>query len=190
MQVEQNKLIQNPGMKVIIINGAAASGKDQFVKYFQKHYPYQCCNWSTIDKVKEIAQNHLGWDGEKIENARLFLSELKRIWSDYNNGPFQWMVKKIDSHYQEQNDEDKSKVVYFIHCRESDEIQKFKATYGNKCHTLLIQRDGMKMPENKSDKNVGRYPYDFINENNGDLNELEIKARNFAKSMARTVINQ
>jgi dephospho-CoA kinase len=166
-------------MKIVIIKGTATSGKDQFVKLFKKNYPYKCYNWSTIDKVKKVAKKHLGWDGEKTEESRLFLSELKRIWSDFNNGPFLWMVKKIEKYYRELTEEDKNRVVYFIHCRESDEIQKFVTRYGDKCHTLLIQRNNIKVPNNKADKEVEHFSYDFIFENNGNLNKLEDKAKEF-----------
>ncbi|MDD4363823.1 MAG: hypothetical protein PHD33_06450 [Atribacterota bacterium] len=166
-------------MEVLIINGAASSGKDQFVKFFKKNYPYKCCNWSTIDRVKKIAKKHLGWDGEKTEESRLFLSEIKRTWSDFNNGPFLWMVKKIEKHYRKLSESEKNTVVYFIHCRESDEIKKFVSYFGDKCQSILIQRKGISIPNNKADKNVTHFSYDYTIENNGDLIELENKAKEF-----------
>ena len=39
------------------------------------------------------AQNHA-----ETDDARKFLSEMKRIWSEYNNGPFNDVVEKIDKH--------------------------------------------------------------------------------------------
>jgi hypothetical protein len=167
-------------MKIVIINGTATSGKDQFVKFFKKNYPYKCYNWSTIDKVKEIAKKHLGWDGRKTEASRLFLSEIKRIWNNYNNGPFRYMIEKIENHRRKLEKDDKNHVIYFIHCRESDEILKFVSYFGDKCHSLLIQRKNINVPNNKSDKNVDHFSYDFIIENNGGLIELENKAKEFA----------
>ena len=167
-------------MKIVIINGTATSGKDQFVNFFKKNYSYKCYNWSTIDKVKKIARKHFGWNGTKTEEARLFLSEIKRIWSNYNNGPFRFMIEKIEMNYRKLEDDDKSHVIYFIHCRESEEIQKLIEFYGDKCQTIFIKRNNVKVPDNKSDKNVKNYSYDYIIENNGDLNELENKAKYFA----------
>jgi dephospho-CoA kinase len=170
-------------MQILIINGAATSGKDQFVKFFKKNYPYKCYNWSTIDKVKKIAKKHLGWDGRKTDEARLFLSEIKRIWSNYNNGPFQYMVEKIETNHRKLEEDDKNRVIYFIHCRESDEIQKFVSYFGDKCHSLLILRKNINVPKNKSDENVEHFSYDFTIENNGDLTELEKKAKEFVKKL-------
>jgi len=56
-------------MKVLIINGSARSGKDQFVKLFKNIYSYKCINWSTIDKVKKIAKKHFGWDIYNFVNS-------------------------------------------------------------------------------------------------------------------------
>lgn len=163
-------------MKVLIINGSAKSGKDLFVKLFKKNYQHKCYNWSTIDRVKEIAKRNFGWDGEKTDEARLLLSEIKRIWNDFNNGAFEYKVQKIDNNHLLQADEHKANVLYFTHCREADEITKFKNRYGNKCHTIFLNRKNIDVPNNRSDKNVGNYQYDFYIENDEDIETLEIKA--------------
>jgi hypothetical protein len=177
-------------MQLLIINGTATSGKDQFVKLFKNHYQHKCYNWSTIDKVKKIARKHFGWDGTKSEEARLFLSELKLIWNEYNNGPFQYMAKKIAKHYRKLKEDEKNTVIYFIHCREIDEIQKLVALYQGKCQTILIKRNYIIVPDNKSDRNVENYSYDYIIENNGDLFELENKAKCFVSDLTKKVIHK
>jgi len=75
-------------MKIIIVNGSSGVGKDEFANLFKKNYQYKCYNWSTIDKVKKISEHNFGWNGDKTDEARKFLSEIKRIWTEFNNGPF------------------------------------------------------------------------------------------------------
>ena len=166
-------------MKVIILNGAACTGKDNFANYFKKHYKYKCINWSTIDKVKKISKRNFGWDGKKTEPARKFLSEVKRIWGEYNNGPFNDMVKQISTHYSKLDKKDKKNFIYFIHCREPYEIQKFVDKYGKKCSTLLLRREDREVPDNLADKNVNNFNYDFVIENNGNKKDLEKQAIDF-----------
>lgn len=162
--------------QIIIINGSARSGKDLFVELFQKNYNHSCLNWSTIDIVKEIAQKHLGWDGVKTDASRLFLSDFKRIWNEFNNGAFKFIVDKINSHYQSLNQQQRTDVVYFIHCREPEEIEQFKTEYGVKCKTLLLIRPNIDVPDNYSDRNVSNYKYDFTIDNNGTIDDLERKS--------------
>ena len=166
-------------MRIFVINGSASSGKDQFVKFIKQNYKNKCFNWSTIDKIKRIARKHLGWDGDKTEKGRLLLSELKKIWSEFNNGPFTHMVSKIDRHYSKLIKKHKGEVIYFIHCREPEEIQKFVEKYGDKCRTILIKRKDIEIPDNNSDKNVNNYQYNYFIENDEDLTKLEMKAKNF-----------
>jgi dephospho-CoA kinase len=166
-------------MKVLIINGSATSGKDTFVKLFAKNYSELCLNWSTIDAVKEIALNHLGWDGEKTESSRLFLSELKRIWNTFNDGAFRYMTEKIEKHYSSLSQDQKTKVIYFIHCREPEEIKRFKVKYGEMCQSILLSRNNISIPNNNSDEKVSYYEYDCIIENNKGLTDLEERAIDF-----------
>jgi len=166
-------------MKIVVVNGSARSGKDNFVNYFKKHYNSKCFNWSTIDKVKRVSRRNFGWNGRKTDEARLFLSELKRIWTEFNNGPFEDMVNKITRHYTKLDKKDKQNVIYFIHCREPHEIQKFVDKYEDKCITLLLKRDDRDVPNNESDKNVANFNYDHIINNIGDKKQLEKEAIEF-----------
>lgn len=160
-------------MKVIIVSGSARTGKDQFVTLFKKHYKYECVNWSTIDKIKKISKRNFGWDGKKTNEARKFLSEIKRIWSEYNNGPFNDMINKISIHYSNLNKKEKRNFIYFVHCREPYEIQKFVEHYGKNSNTILLKRDDREVPDNLADKNVNNFNYDFIIPNNGSKKDLE-----------------
>jgi hypothetical protein len=158
-------------MKVVIVNGSARTGKDKFVNFFSKHYKHDCFNWSTIDIVKEYAKKDFGWNGKKTDKARLFLSEIKRIWSDFNDGPFQYMVNKIENN--QNSDTNNKNTIYFIHCREPKEIKKFVKKYKNDCITILLEREDRPVPNNNSDKNVKNFNYDVTIENNGNEKDLE-----------------
>ena len=163
-------------MKVCVINGVARSGKDTFVELFAKHYPGLCLNWSTIDIVKEIAKNHLGWDGSKSDSSRLFLSEFKRIWNEFNNGAFLFMVNKINEHYHSLSKQQKKHIIYFIHCREPKDIKQFKEVFKEQCFTVIVSRKSIDTPNNNSDRNVSKFLYDYEITNNGTLENLEKKA--------------
>jgi dephospho-CoA kinase len=170
-------------VKVIIINGSNQSGKDNFANFFKKYYKYKSVNWSTIDKVKKISKRNFGWDGKKTDDARLFLSEIKRVWSEFNNGPFEDMVQKISKYNSNLPKSDRQNIVYFVHCREPHEIQKFVNKYGKKCLTVLLKRDDREVANNDSDKNVGNYEYDFFIDNNGDKKELEKQVKEFIETI-------
>ena len=91
--------------------------KDNFVNFFKKNYEYKCVNWSTIDKVKKISKRNFGWNGKKTDDARLLLAEIKRIWTEFNNGPFEDMVTKISNHYNKLDKKDKSNFIYLpVNC--------------------------------------------------------------------------
>jgi len=172
---------------IVIINGSNNSGKDQFVEFFIKHYKYGAVNMSTIDKVKKIAIKHFGWDGKKDEKSRKFLANIKKNWADYNNGPFLYMVKKIKEKSLLLDKKNKKKFVFFIHCREPEEIQKFKDVYGEDCLTLLLKRenrdDSKKVCENHADMGVDNYNYDKIVYNNTTKEDLEMMVINFIKEL-------
>ena len=169
-------------MNVIIINGSAESGKDTFVELFRQiNLARKTCiyNISTIDKVKEIFKI-MGWNGEKDEKSRKALSDLKKLFVDYNDGPFENTVERIDN----QHDFVKKKlrgydIFFFVHCREPEEIQKFVDYYGNVATTLLITRRDVNEYENSSDKNVSNFNYDYVIKNDGSLKDLENLAKFF-----------
>lgn len=81
--------------KVVVINGAAESGKDKFIRYIKQNerYDYTTINISTIDPSKE-ALRILGWNGEfKTEETRQAMVDLKRISMKLFNGPFKHVVE-------------------------------------------------------------------------------------------------
>lgn len=156
--------------QIIIINGTGGSGKDTFVEFCSKYG--NIMNFSSIDKVKEIA-TLIGWDGKKTEKDRRFLSDLKKLTTDYNDFSFN-SIKEAVSKF-EISDSD----ILFIHIREPEEIERAVNTFSAK--TLLVKRAGLaNIITNYSDANVDNYSYDYIVENT-TLEELDKSASNFVK---------
>ena len=54
-------------------------------------------NISTVDYVKEIA-TECGWDGTKTPENRKFLSDLKRVLTEWNEKPLRETVAAVDAY--------------------------------------------------------------------------------------------
>lgn len=153
---------------VIIINGYGGSGKDTFVELVSKYN--KVYNFSSVDKVKEIAKI-IGWNGEKDEKSRKFLSDLKKLTTDYNDMAFNSIKKAVNDF----NLSDKE--IMFIHIREPEEIKRAVKEFNAK--TLLIKRNDIaKITSNYSDASVENYDYDYVIINT-TLETLENEAKNF-----------
>lgn len=163
--------------QVIIINGMAQSGKSTFVELFQKHY--KAINFSSVDKVKEIAKT-AGWSGSKTEKDRKFLSDMKKLLTEYNDLPFSTMQVKYNEFLSDESE------FLFLHIREPEEIKRAKKEFNAK--TLLIKNNRVKnIDSNDSDKNVENYHYDYTILNNGSLNDLEEKADEFGRILNSSI---
>ncbi len=158
--------------QIIIINGTGGSGKDTFVDFCSKYG--KVVNFSSIDKVKEIARL-IGWDGQKTEKDRKFLSDLKRLTTDYNDMAFNSITDSVAQFESSDNE------ILFIHIREPEEIQRAASIF--KAKTLLVKRVGLSnIQTNYSDANVDNYPYDYIIENT-TLEELDSNALYFVNQI-------
>lgn len=169
-------------MKVVVINGHGGVGKDFFVLYCQAwHGTYSVKNYSTVDYVKAVAAN-LGWDGTKTDANRKFLSDLKKILTEWDDIPYRktrLVIEEFENKLKKRSQEHWKNGVIFIHCREPQEIQRFKEEFN--AHTLLIRREQAENTEwtNASDKGVFEYQYDTVIHNNGTLEELRDAAKDF-----------
>ena len=168
-------------MKIVIINGVGASGKDEFIKQLEIISPYKVHNISAIERVKEIAKESFGWQLEKTNESRRLLADLKRVWIEYNNGPFNDIINKVKKFEIDSSEKD----ITFIHCREIDEIKKFKEYFKSYVFvTLLIDRD-VPIPENYADAQVYDYEYDYYIKNEGDIEDLKMKAETFFREIIK-----
>lgn len=159
--------------QIVIINGTGGSGKDTFVQFCSKYN--KVMNFSSIDKVKEIARL-IGWDGKKTEKDRKFLSDLKKLTTEYNDMAFN-SILEATIQFKTSDSE-----ILFVHIREPEEIQRAVNAFNAK--TLLVKRIGLENIEtNSSDANVDNYPYDYIIENY-TIEQLDASALNFMNELS------
>ena len=158
--------------KIVVINGTGGCGKDTFVELCSKYISVY--NFSSIDKVKEIAKI-IGWTGTKHDKDRKFLSDLKKLTTEYNDMSFE-SIKEAINIFNNNNFE-----LMFIHIREPEEIKRVVEEF--KAYSLLIKRKNQELIKtNYSDASVFNYDYDYIIENT-TLEEYEKKAINFIKEL-------
>lgn len=158
--------------KIFIINGKAGSGKDTFIDMIDDLIP--TLSYSIIDPIKETAEN-FGWNGEKDERSRKFLSDMKNALDIYNDYPYS-MVRDIVSDFHKGYLPDFD--FLFVTMREKKDIERAVAEFGAK--TVLINRDVAQITSNTSDTNVFEFTdYDYIIYNNGSLDDLKEQAQEF-----------
>ena len=163
---------------VIVINGSGGVGKDTLCDMAAKHYKVR--NVSSITPIKELAAQ-CGWSGEKNEKSRKFLSDLKRLTTEFNDFPTKWIYNEFLEFMT--TDEE----IMFVHIRESEEIDKFVHITGNKARTLLI-RGGNRFADkakygNASDDLVEEYNYDHYFTNDNPIDRTEEIFCNFLNSI-------
>jgi len=160
--------------KIIVINGAGASGKDEVFEITKKLIDgkYVVVNISSVTAVKLKAMS-FGWNGKKDDKSRRLLSDLKDAWTRYNDGPFKDIKQYIQHFHTSKN------FLIFVHIRECEEIKKIIDYYGNLVVTLLIRRPNTEKFNNHADSDVENYPYDYIIENNGTLDDLKENVKIF-----------
>lgn len=158
--------------KVVIINGSGRVGKDTFCLLCGKYADISIC--SSVSGVKAAAL-HLGWDGQKDDRSRKFLSDLKDLATAYSDAPMNLMRDFVRTH---QNIDE----IIFLMIREPEEIEKAKREFG--AVTLLIERpQAGTIASNHADQNVAAYAYDFVISNSGGLSDLERLAQNFVSAL-------
>jgi len=172
-------------MRVVVINGQAKIGKDKFVKIFKDVSDFRVKNLSSVDRVKNVAEMCFGWNGKKNEKSRQFLSDIKKAWSEFNDGPTNDILNRIDidTKYCIENNKDIKNNIYFLHIREPHEIEKIQKHYGDDCITLIIKKDVDIHPQNSSDLNVENHEYQYTIDNNGTIEDLKNSVKKFIKEI-------
>ena len=174
-------------LKVVIVNGRPRAGKTTFEMKCEEILGHAyCARRSTIDKVKEIAAEG-GWKGGKELRDRKFLSDLKDLFTEYNDMPLEDIVR-----YARGWEDDLAYYgvlqhphVLFVDDREPDHIDHLKRRFGDCAVTVLIRRPGDEETEtsNHADANVFDYQYDYVILNNGNLYHLYDEAQRFLNSI-------
>jgi hypothetical protein len=174
-------------MIILAINGIGGSGKDTFMNFCSKYA--KCGIVSTIDIVKTMlvkeklytgTHTNLGWIDEtkKGPRERKLLSDIKIALMDYDDIPFKCLLKSINK-FKKNNAQ-----IVLIAVREFDEMIKICTAYGAK--SVLVKRPDIPICETEQmflDQVPGDYKWDFIIENDSDLQNLKIKTRDFVKNL-------
>jgi len=163
-------------VKLIVINGTAESGKDQFIEFVQQNFCF-IENISTIDPVKE-ALECMGWNGDKTDEDRQWMVDTKQRWIQRYNGDacVNWVKDRYDFLKSGEYN------YLFVHCREPEEIQKIVDRIPDTI-TLLVRSQRGKALENGADNVVENYTYDYVIDNDGDLYDFYLKAQDFIKNL-------
>lgn len=164
---------------IIIINGKGESGKDTLVSYTQNRFNIK--NISSIDPIKEIAYCY-GWSGRKDNKARLFLSSLKKAFTEFNNLPELYIEKETHNFINSESQ------ILFVHIREPENIEtykKFVETLSIPCITLLVIKKDVckKVFGNISDDSVDLYKYDYYFTNNYYLDDAKKQFLHFIEKI-------
>lgn len=168
--------------QIFIINGSGGVGKDALIELIASCYDFHIMNFSSVDKVKQIAKI-IGWDGGKTERDRKFLSDLKILCSEYNDMPFNSMSDVVKDFRNNKS------IMLFLHIREPEEIERARQEFGAK--TILVKRDSVKhITSNMADDGVFNYEYDVVIDNNGDIEALRNKAASFASDFITDTIKR
>lgn len=161
--------------QVFIINGRGGVGKDTICEIASRFYKVR--NISSITPIVRIAR-FAGWDGRKTLAARKMLSQLKEVFTEFNDLSFSYCK---DQYYDFlESDEE----ILFIHIREPEEIARLQKSIGSMCKTLLVRRSDPKnmVYGNRSDDGVEDFKYDLYFDNNGSLEDLPSAVEKFFKN--------
>lgn len=183
---------------VIILNGKPTSGKDKLVDSISKPpFKMPVSHTSSIIPIKEAA-SLLGWNKQKDDKSRKFLSDLKKLSTEYNDYPTEYILSTVQTFLEDSDDQ-----ALFIDIREPDEIRKTIDKINNNCEvylkegdilivkSLLIKRDGEDINRiigNSSDDNIYDYEYDYTYNNITSDSDYEI-AENFYNFLKLNVWN-
>lgn len=161
--------------QVIVLNGVGHSGKDSFCDFLSKYIPTY--HYSIAALPKEAAKI-LGWDGDKREKDRRFLSDIVDLSTEYNDAPFQDLVSIVADF---KNNKIETELLV-IDIRDPKDIARAVETFDAK--SVLIRNPKVESIEtNHADRDVENYNYDYVIDNDETLEDLDRKAEEFAKEL-------
>lgn len=160
---------------VVVINGAGGVGKDTMCGFAAQEYKVR--NVSSVDPIKKLARM-AGWDGDKSDKSRKMLSDLKMLFTQYNDLCLRYIKEQYEQFLTGEEQ------VMFVHIREPEEIARFVAVAPEHIKTLLIKNSTKEQHvyQNASDDNVERYSYDAEYDNCRSLEETELAFLEFFRS--------
>lgn len=189
---------------VIIINGRGGCGKDTLIeslgsqiKIPNENLKTECYhdvrNTSSIDIIKKIARQG-GWNDDKSNKGRKLLHELKKAFTEYNDLPLNDVKQKITFYTKVDEEKGHYETVCFVHIREPEEIEKAANAFeelGIKTATLLVTRDKTNAHAygNHADDDVDNYNYDYVFDNNRNIEESQAMFKDFITNIIKEVLN-
>lgn len=166
-------------MKVIVINGHAASGKSTFVKMCAEYPNTDVYEFSMVDAAKAMARL-IDWDeSQKSSRDRKFLSDLKDLIDSYKDASYEYVRYQIENHVLPHDLQGER--VIFIHAREPQDIMRLVHDFN--ARTLVIRRkevESLKL-NNHADSNWWNYKYDYSVNNDDGLEFLKRNSEDFMK---------
>lgn len=159
--------------EILIINGMGGVGKDTFVNCL-KNYA-KVMHISIVDIVKSTATK-LGWNGEKDEKSRRFLSDLKVAIDRYNDANYEYVKTVVEQFKTDALLKDFE--ILCIDMREKEQVYKAKKDFG--ARSVLVVRDSVKnITSNIADAGVFSMDYDVVIKNNSTIDDLNNAAGQF-----------
>ena len=158
-------------MQIILIGGKARSGKDTTADIFIKeleHKGKKVCRVQVGQYIKYYATKYFGWDGQEETKPRDLLNKLgtdiirEKIDPDFHVDRLIQDIRVLSYFYD-------TFIVSDI--RFPVEIEKTKSAFDNVI-SIKVQRQSDELNDAQNND------FDYIIDNNGSLEELEMKAKN------------
>ena len=167
-------------VKVVIVNGMPESGKTTFQERCRsklREHRYMTIIKSSVEWVKIVAM-YCGWDGTKTDKNRKFLSDLKRVLTEWDDAVLKNLVDDVNSYHYTGAD-----YVIFIDIREPKEIERAKKVFN--AMTTIVRRPQVECNcySNNSDMEVFEYKYDYTIWNDSNLEALDTEIDRFINNM-------
>ena len=165
-------------MKILVLNGMPRSGKSTFCEYAFENRG-QVYSMSTIDRIKQVAL-FAGWHGEKDAKSRKMLSDLKDLFTEYNDLPHQSVLN--DMNYRltmyEACKLPTENIIFIVESREPEDLERWENEYG--ARSVLVTKPGLvHEASNHADGDVKLHNYHYHIINNGDLDEWKLSTVGF-----------
>ena len=168
-------------MKIVIfINGFAGSGKDESVKFINKHLDAEGLPngaVSSIDPVRNMMRDAGYPVDRKSPDDRAALAEIGNVVEKYYGTKTAYAVGKAHEFFEAHG-----KGIVFIHVREPEMIKKMTRMLKSEIQVirLLVTRPGYTgVTSNRADLDVMKLVYDCIVPNDGTLADLDVACRRF-----------
>lgn len=159
---------------VVIINGTGSCGKDTVDEIVSKYHKTYRIDSVEIPKYI-LGLRCVGWNGVKTPEARIALSKLKKVLSEFNDCVFINMTARINVFMEDAFDWKYA----FVHIREKPEIDRVHAycvENGFPVKKCLVLGHHERNWGNDSDDNPEYFnpdDYDIVLHNDGDKTSLE-----------------